>query len=181
MHSFTRYKTPTSTAHLVEKNNLLKLSNYHAQSKRWGNLTRRKSDENWAKTREKRRSRTAREVVAVETVPCNSAITADRGILFSNGGSSAAWRAINFSLAADYEGRTLLFIFPRQGPLVGEIRGGNGERNRTEAQPSRGCERPVLLSPSHDFTPNLRDYWSNFWTVLCTIFEELLRILPCKM
>ena len=67
MHSFTRYKSSTSTAHLVEKNNLLKLSNYHAQSKRWGNLTRRKSDENWAKTREKRRSRTAREVVAVET------------------------------------------------------------------------------------------------------------------
>lgn len=69
-----------------------------------------------AKMREKRRSRARGR--GRWNVPCNSAITADRGILFSNGGSSAAWRAINFSLAVDYEGRTLLFIFPRQGPLV---------------------------------------------------------------
>lgn len=80
--------------------------------------------------RGKRRSRT-REVAAVEASRVTVPLRPDRGILFSNGGSSAAWRAINFSLAADYEGRTLLFIFPRQGPLVGEIQGGNGERNRT--------------------------------------------------
>lgn len=49
--------------------------------------------------------------MAVETDPCNSAITADRGILFSNGGSSAAWRAINFSLAADATKAARYYLF----------------------------------------------------------------------